>query len=313
MLWVCGPQSWPSLAATTADIEAARAVVRAADASLLSAAASTPTSPPEVVAARRLLAATTHPDTGEPIALPFRMAAHVPVNTVLLIGMLTAGSVAATGGWQFANQAFNAAQFYANRNASNDVSDGVLAAAFTAAVASSVGVGVALRAAAERAIAAGGATARRGATLAAMVPFLAAAAGKPLQIGIMRQDEWRSGVAVYSADGGPPGGGSRVAGTAAVSMTVAIRTLYLAPMLYLPPLHAALLRALPSMGGAATRLVSGATFVALTAASSAYVTPACMALFDQRASLPATALEPAFHPPPGSTTAVLRLYFNKGL
>lgn len=98
-----------------------------------------------VASARALLAATTHPDTGELIPLPFRMAAHVPVNTALLVAMLSARSVPALAVTQWLNQTFNAAQFYANRNASMEaVSDGVLAASYIGAVAASVGVGAAL-------------------------------------------------------------------------------------------------------------------------------------------------------------------------
>ena len=104
MMYMCGPLSWPTLLASQTDLDAAAAVIKCED------------SPPgAVVAARRLRAAVLHPDTHEPIPLPFRMAAHVPVNTALLLGMLTAQTPFGTGAWQFLNATFNAAQFYANR------------------------------------------------------------------------------------------------------------------------------------------------------------------------------------------------------
>jgi hypothetical protein len=92
MLHVCGPQSWPTLFATRADLDRAAATLADARASA-----------GEVAAARRLRAAVLHPDTGVPIPLPLRMASHVPVNTILLVGMCGAASPAAVGAWRFAD------------------------------------------------------------------------------------------------------------------------------------------------------------------------------------------------------------------
>ena len=154
---------------------------------------------------------------------------------------------------------------------------------------SSAGVRVLLRRSALRAEAAAtvaqphlrAAASRSAAFLSLGVPFLAAAAGKPLgQIGLTRHDEWLgSGVEVFTADGQAQGR-SVAAGRAAVAVTILTRTVYLAPMLWLPVMQ--------------------------SAANSAFVTPLCVALFDQRASLPAAALEPRFHGASGP------LYFTKG-
>lgn len=221
------------------------------------------------------------------------MAAHVPVNTLLLLGMLTASTPATVALSQLANQTFNAAQFYANRNGSNAVSNAQLAASFIGAVTASISVGVALH----RALSGSP-------RLRAAVPFLAAAAAKPVQIGLMRSDEVSSGVKVYDAQGVCVGT-SVTAGRAAVAMTVATRTIYLLPMLYLPPLQRGLESTMPLLRSSkAAGLVS---YAAVTALSSAYVTPLCMAIFDQRASMNATALEDEFHHRGG------QLYFNKGL
>ena len=310
MLHLCGPPSWPSLWATRADLSAAAALAERA-------AAGAPVAPAELLAAQRLLAAVHHPDTGAPIPLPFRMAFHVPANTVLLCGMLASKSVAGTALWQAANASFNAAQYYANRNASNEVSDAQLAASYVGAMTSSVAVGVVLRRSAARAEAAAAALAptawpRRLAYLAsAAVPFLAAVAGKPLQIGAMRADEMTSGVVVFDEEGVPRGSSPR-AGRAAVAMTIATRIVYLAPMLWLPFVGDAVCAALPVLGRSA--LGRGAVAVGLAATSSALVTPACLAAFDQRAALAPAQLEPRFA---GLTTSagkpVERLSFNKGL
>jgi hypothetical protein len=311
MLDTCGPPSWPSLLASDDEIERARAALRrpGAEAAL----------PPGSDAGRRaryLVNAAVHPDTDEIIALPFRMAAHVPVNALLLVGMLSARSVLGTAFWQFANQGFNALQFYANKNKSSAATSGgggsgaeaMLAAAFGGAVAGSVGVGVVLRRAALRAEAAAAtdAAVRRAALLSLSVPFLAAAAGKPIQIPLMRADEFAgAGVEVSDAQGALLGR-SRIAGAAAVATTVVTRIVYLAPMLWLPPLQAAIERRVPLLR--ASRAASIAAFTLHAAATSAFVTPLCIAIFEQRASLPASALESQF-----AHLGAARVFFNKGL
>lgn len=130
MIHTCGPLSWASLFSSSAEREHARRVL--AHPSAFSQDA--------VWQAKKLRETTLHPDTKEPIPLPFRMAAHVPVNTVLLVGMLgTAHSRNWQMFWQFANNSFNAAQFYANKNRSNEVSTAQLGASYVAAVAASLG------------------------------------------------------------------------------------------------------------------------------------------------------------------------------
>lgn len=201
-------------------------------------------------------------------------------------------------------------------------------------MASSVCVGVALRYATKTPVASPPPSWKlRAAQLA--VPFLAAVAGKPLQIGLMRADEVVSGVAVFDEDGAARGL-SRVAGTAAVGMTLAVRVVYLAPMLYLPLVQAALVRRVPTLHGRPA--LQALCYAGVTALSSALVTPVCMALFDQWASLPVSVLEPELQGlvrlPEKSPRAVgeladgttegsssdmpvarpvHRLYFNKGL
>ena len=138
------------------------------------------------------------------------------------------------------------------------------------------------------------------------MPFLAAAAGKPIQIPLMRHDEF-AGAGVEVADArGVPQGRSTIAGAVAVATTVVTRIVYLAPMLWLPPLQAAIERRVPLLR--ASRGASVAAYTLHAAATSAFVTPLCIALFDQRASLPASRLEPRF-----ANLGDELLYFNKGL
>jgi hypothetical protein len=50
--------------------------------------------------ARHLVDSAVHPDTGQIVPLPFRMCAHVPMNTMILVGMLSSTGVWSTVLWQ---------------------------------------------------------------------------------------------------------------------------------------------------------------------------------------------------------------------
>lgn len=306
MWYLCGPGSWQFLATTQHQLEEARQLlVKSKEGQHVDAA--------RLTHAQRLAASVLHPDTGEPILLPFRMAAHVPVNAMLLCAMLGSRTVLGTALAQWANQSFNALQFYANRNASNPVPTNTVLMAYTGAVISSVSVAAGLRSLFTR-LESRPAAPRTPAPLAmirvgsAAVPFLGAAAAKPLQIGLMRQDELRQGVTVATEDGVVVGT-SVLAGRTAVGLTIATRTLYLAPMLWMPYVQAWMERSIPLLGR--NRAAATLSLVLHSAVNSAVVTPACIALFDQRASLPVAALEA--HIRDAVHAGGERVYFNKGL
>lgn len=325
-MWrVCGPQAWPSLLASRSEIEHARDVhlgrVPAADAADRSRS-------------EFLYEAACHPDTEDIIPLPFRMAAHVPVNTALLVGMLLSRTVLTTGLSQLANQSFNAAQFWSNRNASNSISTPQLIASYASAIAASVGVGVALRRWELRN--ASRLVGWRGWLLSNTVPLIAAAAAKPLQIGLMRSDELTEGVTIRMQDTGelvrpsrlPPSSDhmdrpnsglegevacrSRVAGVLAVTATVWTRVVYLIPPMIIPQVVMHLTG--PVLLAAGGPILHGVVFVATVATMSAITTPICMAIFSQQATIPAMWLEPEVlqHIDPARRLTA-RVVFNKGL
>ena len=295
----CGPGSWQFIFSNQDDLNNARETAAASNNST------------KASEALRLIAAVSHPDTGLPIPIPFRMASHVPVNALLLTAMLSARSPISSAAAQLANQSFNALQFYANRNVSNAVPDSSLFASFLGAVFASCGIAVlgarAATAATLRAVV-GTRALSRASTAAALVPFVAAAAGKPLQIGAMRSDEFAGdGILVFDAPtNGEPVGRSTRAGAVAVATTTLTRILYLCPMIWMPSLQKTLeSRLLPAHAGLGPRV---ALFVLHSAFTSAIVTPACIALFAQQASIRADALEEQF-----ADRGSQLLYFNKGL
>lgn len=298
----CGPGSWSTLFVSTSTIRECQAVASHPPAGASAA---------DVAWARKVVGATVHPDHKGIIPWPFRMSAHVPCNTALLLAMLGASSPVTHVLAQAANQTFNAFQFYANRNASNAVSTQRLVAATTVAVTGAVASVLALDRYLAR-LPTGGRLHRVGRLF---LPFVGAAAAKPFQIAIMRSDELTTGVAVCDESGATVGPRSPAAGRRAVGLTVATRVLYLVQPMLMPPLIMAALRR--RWGAPSGRLASGtlaAINVLVVALSSAVMTPACIALFDQRASLPVSRLEP-------QVAAALResgftgsaVYFNKGI
>ena len=313
MMDICGPPSWPSLFYSNASILEAKVLLQKERSNQMA------TSQANLDSAIYLTKASLHPDTGEIIPLPFRMAAHVPVNAVLLVGMLSSRTVITTGLWQFLNQAFNALQFYHNRNASSETPNDnkSLVASFLGAVTGSVGVGVLLRKAAIQyesvfaKMGQGNFSVRSASIFAKCVPFLAAAAGKPLQISLMRQREINEGVEVFD-ENGLSRGKSIIAGKYAVLTTIFTRTLYLAPMLWIPFIQSAFEKRLAILQTSPRASLLFYTFHC--AFNSAFVTPLCIAVFSQQASLPVELMELEYHNMPQSEgKRIERLFFNKGL
>ena len=201
---------------------------------------------------------------------------------------------------QVVNNAFNAAQFRANANHSTDVSNARLALSFVGSVAAAGGVAYSLRTWEMSALLATSATRTRYArALSLLVPFLSAAAGKPLQIGLMRSHELTDGVHVHDAVTGAvvrnaetdASCQSRVAGAAAVLSTTATRVLYLIQPILVPAIVFASVR--PSTWAHRHPALLFIAEVLFVASMSAIATPLCVALFDQHMRIPTKWLEPS--------------------
>lgn len=86
-----------------------------------------------------------HPDTGDLVFRGFRFSAFVPVNVPLVIGMLSSSGPMGTIFWQWANQSYNVAVNYANRNIGKDeMTTQDIAISYAAAVASSCSIALGL-------------------------------------------------------------------------------------------------------------------------------------------------------------------------
>ncbi|POW19343.1 hypothetical protein PSHT_04794 [Puccinia striiformis] len=181
----------------------------------------------QVWAAKQVVEASLHPDTQEPIPLPFRMSAFVPTNLIIATGLLLPNpSMVSIIGWQWANQTLNVCVNYSNANKSTGMSTEEVAKAYLSATATSVGLAVGLNRMVPRLAARFGRD--TGLLLARFVPFVAVASAGCVNVGLMRWKEIRDGIDIF-----PPGvtdpdqalGKSRIAGAYAVGQTAASRVL----------------------------------------------------------------------------------------
>jgi hypothetical protein len=93
-----------------------------------------------------VIASSMHPDTGKPIPWVMRMCAFVPTNVPIIFGMLMIKSTPVnTAFFQWLNQTYNAGMNYGNRNASSLQTSGDIMFGYSAAVASSIIMGVGLK------------------------------------------------------------------------------------------------------------------------------------------------------------------------
>ncbi|TLD05632.1 putative mitochondrial transport protein FSF1 [Venturia nashicola] len=241
---------------------------------------------PELWTAKKTIDSTLHPDTGEPVLLPFRMSAFVFSNLVVTAGMLTPGlGTAGTAGWQVANQSLNVAINFSNANKATPLSTGKIVQSYFMAVGASCGVALGLK---------------------ALVPRL-----KEIKHGIpVYPTESVAARAKREAANEPlqPLGKSKKAATLAVGETAISRVLNATPIMVLPPLilvrlqETAWLQQRPRM---VTPVNLGLIF-----ATSIFALPLALAAFPQRQAVQASSLEKEFWDQGGEGGLV---EFNRGI
>ncbi|KAG6059045.1 hypothetical protein E4U17_007036 [Claviceps sp. LM77 group G4] len=290
---------------------------------------------PELWHAKKVVDSTLHPDTGEPVFLPFRMSSFVITNLVVTAGMLqpglqTPGIIA----WQIANQSLNVAINSANANKSSPMSTATLAKSYAVAVSASCSVALGLNALVPRLRV----TEATRNILKRLVPFAAVATAGALNAYLMRRGEIATGIDVRpvlseeqklklreegkSERDVPSLGRSQTAARLAVYETAASRVFNSSPIMIIPPMvlyhmqtkqawykrlmEGPYLRARP-------RLAAGIPIglnLALIAATSFAVLPLALAVFPQQQEIGADSLEEEFHGKGGSGGKV---WFNRGL
>ncbi|KAH8673775.1 Tricarboxylate/iron carrier [Xylariales sp. PMI_506] len=277
---------------------------------------------PELWWSKKIVDSTLHPDTGEPVLLPFRMSCFVLSNLVVTAGMLTPGlGTTGTIAWQVANQSLNVAINFSNANKSSPLSWGKIAQSYCLAVGASCSVAVGLNSIVPRLKRLSPSTRT---LLGRLVPFAAVASAGALNVFLMRGEEMRTGIDVFpvlseadkarlAADGKaendiPSLGKSKKAAVLAVSETALSRVLNSSPIMVVPPLilmrlqKTEWLKKNPRLTTPVNLgLILGMSYIAL---------PLALAAFPTRQRISADKLEEEFHGKGGDGGMVV---FNRGI
>ncbi|KAL2220546.1 putative mitochondrial cation transporter [Thermoascus aurantiacus ATCC 26904] len=274
---------------------------------------------PELWQAKKVVDSTLHPDTGEPVFLPFRMSCFVLSNLVVTAGMLTPGlKTTGTLLWQIANQSLNVAINSANANKSTPLSLSTMAKSYCLAVSASCSVALGLNALVPRLK---NISPNTRLILSRLVPFAAVASASALNVFLMRGEEIRRGIDVYpvlseeekkrreiTGEEVQSLGKSRKAATIAVGETAISRVLNATPIMVIPPL---ILVRLEKMNWLKTRprLVLPVN-LGLILTTSLFALPLALGAFPQRQAVSADSLEEEFWGRGGKDGKV---EFNRGM
>ncbi|TQB69818.1 putative alpha-isopropylmalate carrier [Monascus purpureus] len=274
---------------------------------------------PELWKAKKIVDSTLHPDTGEPVFLPFRMSCYVLSNLVVTAGMLTPGlKTTGTLLWQIANQSLNVAINSANANKSTPLSVSQMAQSYVMAVSASCSVALGLNAVVPRLKRVSPNTKL---ILGRLVPFAAVASATALNVLLMRGEEIRQGIDVFPVlseaekkkreETGEPVeslGKSKKAATLAVGETAVSRVLNATPIMVLPPLILVKLEKTEWLKSR-PRMVLPVN-LGLILATSLFALPLALAAFPQRQAVKAHTLEEEFWERGGKDGQV---EFNRGM
>ncbi|KAK8142864.1 hypothetical protein G3M48_008067 [Beauveria asiatica] len=290
---------------------------------------------PDLWNAKKIVDSTLHPDTGEPVFLPFRMSSFVLSNLVVTVGMLQPGlGTVGTVGWQIANQSLNVAVNSSNANKSSPMTTATLAKSYGIAVTASCSVALGLNALVPRLRVA---PSTRN-ILKRLIPFAAVASAGALNAYIMRRGEIATGIDVrpviseaqkkqLQAEGKserdvPSLGRSQKAAKLAVYETAASRVFNNSPIMIIPAMvlyHIQEKQAwykrlmakqwVQSRPKVAMLVPIGLNLGLITVVSFAAL-PLALAVFPQQQEISADDLESEFHGKGGDGGKV---WFNRGL
>lgn len=245
--------------------------------------------------ARRIVESMCHSDDGHVINPLLRMSAFLPVNLPITLGMTVFGTTTASQlFWQWMNQSYNAGMNYANRNLSAEVSMADLGKSYVTATAVACGTAYGMGKLATAAEASTTLPAALRFVLPKFVPFVAVATAGACNAIAMRYKEVVDGITVRDEKGNSLGQ-SKVAGRKAITEVALTRVALPVPIILLPPLLSAGLKAsVPGLGATLkrSRALSLALDVGLSTCCLYFALPCAIALFPQKSSIPVADLEP---------------------
>jgi len=274
---------------------------------------------PDIWDAKKIVDSTLHPDTGQPVFLPFRMSCFVISNLVVTAGMLTPNlTTTGTVAWQVINQSLNVAINSANANKSSPLSMATLVQSYLLAVSASCSVAVGLNAIVPRLKRVSPNTKL---ILGRLVPFAAVASAGALNVFLMRGEEIRRGIDILPVQSEAEKlerektgkevaslGKSRKAAILAVGETAISRVLNATPIMVIPPLVLVRLQKTEWMKQRPRMVLPVNLGLILT--TSIFALPLALAAFPQRQAVGARSLEPEFWEKGGKGGLV---EFNRGI
>ncbi|KAL9100949.1 MAG: hypothetical protein Q9163_003734 [Psora crenata] len=274
---------------------------------------------PEIWQAKKVVDSTLHPDTGQPVFLPFRMSCFVISNLVVTAGMLTPGlTTRGTLLWQIANQSLNVSINSANANKSTPISTSTMIKSYLLAVSASCSVALGLNALVPRMKTLSPSTKT---IMTRLVPFAAVASAGALNVFLMRGEEIRQGIDVFptltkeekwqkekSGTEVQSLGKSKKAAILAVGETAISRVLNATPIMVLPPLILVRLQRTKWLANRPRMVLPINLGLILT--TSVFALPLALGAFPQRQAVQATSLEEQFWNRGGKDGQV---EFNRGI
>jgi len=253
--------------------------------------------------AKKIKDSAIHPDTGEKIPMPFRMAGFVPFGSPIAVGLMIPNPTNLTlTFWQILNQSHNAMINYFNRNATKQVSLRPLMESYLGAVGSAVGIAVGLSVLIKRAQRLPPATRF---FIQKFVPFPAVSAAGVCNVVLMRRTELSTGIDVKDAQGNVIGT-SKLAAKKALYETALTRAFLPAPVLVFTPLLMTLIERTSFLNKFPKLRLPIQTVI--TTLLFGLALPIAISLFPQTGSITADTLEPEI-----SKSGHTILYYNKGL
>ncbi|PIC46160.1 hypothetical protein B9Z55_005942 [Caenorhabditis nigoni] len=257
----------------------------------------------ELWRAKTLYDSAFHPDTGEKMFILGRMSAQVPCNMLITGGMLTFyQKLPHVIFFHWINQSFNAIVNYTNRSGVHKQDDRTLFLSYCGATTGALSCALSFNFLLKK-------WKNAPPLLARLVPFAAIAFANAINIPMMRNKEFTSGIPVEDADGRTMGF-STVAPEYAIPQVVLSRVGMAVPNMVLGPVILEQLSKAawytPAMAAPLQTLLCGFML--------AFSTPICCALFPQKSSIQVDQLELPLQeyinklPNPPKT-----VYYNKGL
>ncbi|CAL8117100.1 unnamed protein product [Orchesella dallaii] len=260
----------------------------------------------EIWRAKHIYDSAFHPDTGQMVPYVGRMCSQVPVNMVIVGGMLSFyKSKSAVMFWQWLNQTFNAIVNYSNRSGGTQVSTQQLGISYVCGTGGALAITTGLKQFISK-------SGKQLPLLSRLVPFVGVAAATCVNLPIMRSSELVHGIPVTDSKGKLIGI-STIAAQYGIAQVVFSRIINAIPPMVVPPL---VMNQLESRLKLPLLLrypkLSIPIQIALVGILNAFAIPMCCAIFPQKSNIPVSKLESEIQTN-AKKYGVTTVYYNKGL